>query len=1115
MKKRMLCLLLALVMTLSLCVPALAADEFAAEAVTEVEEQAPVAPVEPEAPEAEEPAEEPVVDEPAAEEPVEADVPEVASVIDEIPEEMQDDPMAIAVGDIKEKWELRLEKALELAKPYKTRVDAGELFVTDDTPADADWKDFDYEKNDPAKTFNDAYAEVERNLQGISGIETGGDVTEASAQTAIITLMRLIPAATGADWGSNKTYKMDTTLAAGTKYLTDKLTSTMENAVKPTVATNGLQGYLYNKNASDYTYKSSVTGVNQPVSGTGLTLIDGGTGKTFKDITDELSKTPWTLAYRSDYIEALKTAVAAAETFSKSAGKYADFYKVAVAIQAAYELEEDAGKPTKAEAAELQAAIKETKAKLDDVHYNDFNWVYGSTVGSSDGDVKTAVSTAIQGISILAPGTTDNDFVENTTYYAFRNALKTVKIGEDLKEVKAAIKPVDVDINKHTTGNLKDEISDVEFEVNIDMAASLPYTYYYAYTVNGHWADTTATGFDDGSGWAGDWAEERSTKSIGDSTQFTVNDSVNGGKKTNKNLVLRPLREEKDKTQTDGYYFKKTDEVIVYFYVDYLGRDTQLNTTPIATWKVEFPSDGYTGPGIAKKADGSNDITVTYGNSTTLTKTAEAGTLLGNKGVTASGNTTAISITVGLSKAFAGMYSDTELDSENDVYLVLLDTNRKEIAIDKIATAERDSSKTTLTFDALDKDKEDKLTATGMTLELRVATKSGEAPVAHPGANCSVPVTFKDLTTWVNADNDLAEVKSILTDAKKIQKADVELTNASKTAKRELDTCWNLFTGAITNLQTLVDGASSKVNTINNRQAVIDQLNVLLTDAAYMQIKTPNKEELSNAIAKAEDMLVDEDDYSAASWINFEDALWAAKEAMTSATKQSAVDAATKALEDAIKALTGAPEVNKTGLNASIAAAEALKEDDYTAESWAANKTAIDTALAAAKTVAANEDATQAAVDAAKAALDAALAKLVKVKPDEPEGPKAPTANNGTGWVYYNNEWYFFKAGKLVANYWVGKIDGASQWDNNWYYVGADGKMLTGMQYLDDLHGGMGWYFLQPTNTKGEIGKMLTGWQYVDAQYGSCWFSAKSGESGKCTYSSVLGDWNGTTWVKK
>ena len=69
MKKRMLCLLLALVMTLSLCVPALAADEFAAEAVTEVEEQAPVAPVEPEAPEAEEPAEEPAAAAIAVDEP--------------------------------------------------------------------------------------------------------------------------------------------------------------------------------------------------------------------------------------------------------------------------------------------------------------------------------------------------------------------------------------------------------------------------------------------------------------------------------------------------------------------------------------------------------------------------------------------------------------------------------------------------------------------------------------------------------------------------------------------------------------------------------------------------------------------------------------------------------------------------------------------------------------------------------------------------------------------------------------------------------------------------------------------------------------------------------------
>ena len=126
--------------------------------------------------------------------------------------------------------------------------------------------------------------------------------------------------------------------------------------------------------------------------------------------------------------------------------------------------------------------------------------------------------------------------------------------------------------------------------------------------------------------------------------------------------------------------------------------------------------------------------------------------------------------------------------------------------------------------------------------------------------------------------------------------------------------------------------------------------------------------------------------------------------------------------------------------------------------------------------------------------------------PPAPVDP--PKTNNGTGWSYdYDTgEWYFFKKEELVANYWVGKIDGASQWDKNWYYVGPDGRMLTGMQYIDDLHGGYGWYYLQPTNDHGEIGKMLTGWQWVGGDYGECYFSKKNGEAGKCTWSEKLGD---------
>ncbi len=133
---------------------------------------------------------------------------------------------------------------------------------------------------------------------------------------------------------------------------------------------------------------------------------------------------------------------------------------------------------------------------------------------------------------------------------------------------------------------------------------------------------------------------------------------------------------------------------------------------------------------------------------------------------------------------------------------------------------------------------------------------------------------------------------------------------------------------------------------------------------------------------------------------------------------------------------------------------------------------------------------------------------------DKPTAPvEPPKTNGGTGWSYDygTGEWYFFKKGALVANYWVGKIDGASQWDNNWYYVGADGKMLTGMQYLDDLKGGRAWYMLQTTNDRQEIGKMLTGWQWTYAAAGEGYFSPKYGSQGMCTWTEAWGSYNAAT----
>ena len=209
------------------------------------------------------------------------------------------------------------------------------------------------------------------------------------------------------------------------------------------------------------------------------------------------------------------------------------------------------------------------------------------------------------------------------------------------------------------------------------------------------------------------------------------------------------------------------------------------------------------------------------------------------------------------------------------------------------------------------------------------------------------------------------------------------------------------------------------------------------------------------------------------------------------------------------------PTVDKSKLNAAIAAAEALKEEDYTAESW----TALETALAAARTVAAKSSPTQTEVDAALNALTTAQNALVKQggEPGEDEpgpGDEIQPPAGGTGWRWVESEqtYYYFKDGKRVGDYWIGQAQGGSAWLNNWYYADANGRLLTGFQYLDDLKGGKAWYMLQTTTANGEMGKMLTGWQWTyDAAVGTGWFSPKYGSQGACTYTTKWGSYSAAT----
>ncbi|MBR0161142.1 MAG: FIVAR domain-containing protein, partial [Oscillospiraceae bacterium] len=141
-----------------------------------------------------------------------------------------------------------------------------------------------------------------------------------------------------------------------------------------------------------------------------------------------------------------------------------------------------------------------------------------------------------------------------------------------------------------------------------------------------------------------------------------------------------------------------------------------------------------------------------------------------------------------------------------------------------------------------------------------------------------------------------------------------------------------------------------------------------------------DKTALQAAITAAEALT--ETDYTAESWSAMQTALTAAKAVLENAdATQAEVDTATTALNDAVTALVPATpaEVDKSQLEAAIAYAEGLTASDYTADSWAA----VQTALNSAKTVYAKADATQDEVDNAQITLDNAVAALVP-KGDEP-----------------------------------------------------------------------------------------------------------------------------------
>lgn len=177
-------------------------------------------------------------------------------------------------------------------------------------------------------------------------------------------------------------------------------------------------------------------------------------------------------------------------------------------------------------------------------------------------------------------------------------------------------------------------------------------------------------------------------------------------------------------------------------------------------------------------------------------------------------------------------------------------------------------------------------------------------------------------------------------------------------------TSWAAFATALAEAQSISAAEDANQVTVNHAADA-------LQDAMESLVKRADNSNLVAAIDSIKEL--DESRYQPDSWAALAQAL--AKAEKVAANRDATADeieAAYTNLEAAYKAL--ALRADMTAIDDMISKVEAMDANAHTAKSW---KLVAD-ALEAAKTVAANENATQEAVDAAARTLQAAAAALVK-----------------------------------------------------------------------------------------------------------------------------------------
>lgn len=259
--------------------------------------------------------------------------------------------------------------------------------------------------------------------------------------------------------------------------------------------------------------------------------------------------------------------------------------------------------------------------------------------------------------------------------------------------------------------------------------------------------------------------------------------------------------------------------------------------------------------------------------------------------------------------------------------------------------------------------------------------------------------------TWAAYQTVLAEAQAMVAagDLKEDQQsqisAEVEKLVAAKAALKFVDADYTAVDAALAKIPSDADLAAyyttdSATAVIAARNAVVRGYNKtkqpdvdkmaadIETAVANLKLIPADTTALKAAIDEAKGVnsaLYTADSYNAMkAELDKAEALYA-KTDLTKKDNQAEVDAQTKALNDAIKALVPAG-ADYTKLNNAIKAFAALTESDWTAESWAVAKAKYDAAVEASKKVYTIDK--QAELDAIADALTEAISKLVPAPAD-------------------------------------------------------------------------------------------------------------------------------------